>query len=60
MREHQISALMNTSLCQLKMDNWKDLIISTTKTLTLTPNNPKAVYRKAIGLKHVGEYDEAL
>lgn len=51
---------MNTTLCLQKLENWKKLITVADKVLTLEPLNMKAIYRKALALKHLQEYEEAI
>lgn len=46
MKPYQISALLNTTLCQLKQKEWKDLCGAAEKILILE-KNAKAIYRKA-------------
>ena len=46
----KISSLLNTSLCELKLKNWKDLLLTTNKILKIDELNAKAEYRKASAL----------
>lgn len=52
----KISALLNTSLCQLKMKNWKDLLLTIEKILKLDEFNIKAIYRKAFALYNLEKF----
>ena len=55
----KISALLNTSLCQLKIKNWKDLLLTIEKILKLDEFNVKAIYRKAFALYNLEKFEEA-
>lgn len=50
---------MNTTLCQLKLKQWKELTLVADKILELQ-HNPKAVYRKCVALQGLQEYEQAL
>jgi len=44
----------------LKMEKWKEILLVTEKILKLEKNNMKAVYRRAMALRTMMEYEEAL
>ena len=44
----------------MKLNNWDKLILVCNKILEMHKNHPKAVYRKAIGLKNNLEYKASL
>jgi len=56
----QISCLLNTTLCLQKFENWKKLITVADKIINLEPNNIKAIYRKALALKNIQEFEPAI
>ncbi len=43
-----------------KFENWKKLIIVADKILNLEPNNIKAIFRKALALKNIQEFEPAI
>lgn len=51
---------MNTSLCMLKLEKWKQLLLVTDKILKLEKLNMKCVYRRAVALRHLQEYQESI
>jgi len=56
----QVSSLLNTTLCLQKFENWKKLVIVADKVLNVEPNNIKAIYRKALALKNLQEFESAI
>lgn len=60
MRPQQISALLNTSLCYLKLQQWPMMKHVCEKLYKLDPENPKVVFRYATALKNLFQYEEAL
>ncbi|CAD8151831.1 unnamed protein product [Paramecium octaurelia] len=60
MREFQISSLLNSSLCMMKLKEWKDMKIVCEKLYKLDSKNQKVVYRYCYALMNLYEYEEAL
>jgi len=56
----QISSLLNTSLILQQMEKWKEIILVVDKALTLSPDNVKLVWRKALALKNLQEFEESI
>lgn len=52
--------MLNTTLCLQKFENWKKLIVVADKILNLEQNNIKAIYRKALALKNLQEFEPAI
>ena len=44
----------------LKLEKWKELLLVTEKILKIEKNNMKAVYRRAVALRALSEYEDAL
>jgi hypothetical protein len=59
-KQIQLSSLLNTSLIQMKLNKFKELLMVSDKILKLDPNNVKAIYRKALCLRHAQDYDQAI
>jgi len=55
----QLSSLLNTSLVMMKLNKWKEVDMVAGKILKLDKNNVKAIYRKALALKHLQDYEQA-
>lgn len=51
---------MNTTLCLLKLNKWKELILVSDKILSIDPKNMKAIYRKVLALKEIQNYEEGM
>ena len=43
-----------------KLNNWKELIIVADKVLKYDPTNVKALFRKALALKNLQEFEDAI
>ncbi|CAD8087144.1 unnamed protein product [Paramecium sonneborni] len=60
MKEFQISSLLNSSLCMMKLKEWKDMKIVCEKLYKLDNKNQKIIYRYCLALMNLYEYEEAL
>ena len=54
-----MSSLLNTTLCQMKLNKWKELVLVANRILDFDENNSKAIYRKALGLKELQDYEKS-
>jgi tetratricopeptide (TPR) repeat protein len=58
-RQAKLSSLLNSSLCQLKLEKWVELRATVDNILKIDPDNAKALFRKATLLFKLEEYEES-
>ena len=50
----------NRALCQLRLHRYEQCIEDSTSSLKINPSDVKALYRRAVALKHLGLFKQAL
>ena len=55
----RLTCLLNTAACDLKMSRWTDAVSHSSQALGIDRSNVKALYRRAVAQRHLGEFDAA-
>lgn len=55
----RLTCLLNTAACDLKMTRWSEAVSHATQALTIDPDSAKALFRRAVAERHLGDFDAA-
>ena len=55
----RLTCLLNTAACDLKMARWSEAVSHATQALTIDPESVKALFRRAVAERHLGDFEAA-